>query len=109
LKLVLLGLIVLIFVAGLLIMGVLPRIERQKKITVAALAEEDDPPLVNVIAAQQAPAASDLVLPGNVEAIQTAAISAQTSGYLLRWHVDIGDRVNAGQLLAEIVTFSTGF
>jgi multidrug efflux pump subunit AcrA (membrane-fusion protein) len=104
LKIILLGLIGLLFVAGLLIAGILPRLERQKKITAAARSVEDGPPVVTVITAQQAPAASDLKLPGDVEAMQTAAISAQTSGYLLRWYADIGDRVKAGQLLAEIDT-----
>ena len=33
-----------------------------------------------------------------------APIYARTSGYLKRWLVDIGTRVKAGQLLAEIDT-----
>jgi multidrug efflux pump subunit AcrA (membrane-fusion protein) len=104
LKIILLGLAGLLFVVGLLIAGFLPRLERQKKITAVARSVEDGSPVVTVITAQQAQAASELKLPGNVEAMQTAAISAQTSGYLLRWHADIGDRVSAGQLLAEIDT-----
>lgn len=84
--------------------GVLPRLARQKKITAAAQATRDSIPKVRVVQAQQAPAASDLQLPGDVEAIQVATISAQTTGYLRRFHVDIGDRVRARQLLAEIDT-----
>ncbi|MEK6303330.1 MAG: efflux RND transporter periplasmic adaptor subunit [Acidobacteriota bacterium] len=103
-KRMLLSLIGLVMIAGLLVAAVLPRIERQKKITAAAQAIQDASPAVNVITAQQAPASSELELPGNIEAIQVAAVSAQTSGYLKRWYVDIGDRVHAGQLLAEIDT-----
>jgi len=103
-KRVLLALIGLVLIAGLLVASVLPRIERHKKITAAAQAIQDASPAVNVITAQQSPASSALELPGNIEAIQVAAVSAQTSGYLKRWYVDIGDRVQAGQLLAEIDT-----
>jgi multidrug efflux system membrane fusion protein len=98
------ALIGLVIVSGLLVAAVLPRIERQKKVTAAAQLIQDALPAVNVVTARQAPASSELELPGNVEAIQVATISAQTSGFLRRWYVDIGDRVKAGQLLAEIDT-----
>ena len=47
-------------------------------------------------------AATQLVLPGNLQANYEAPIYARTSGYLRRWYVDIGARVHKGQLLAEI-------
>ncbi len=50
------------------------------------------------------PGGSELVLPGSVQADIDAPIYARTSGYLKRWLVDIGARVKAGQLLAEIDT-----
>jgi RND family efflux transporter MFP subunit len=50
------------------------------------------------------PTGSELVLPGSVQANIDAPIYARTSGYLKRWLVDIGTRVKAGQLLAEIDT-----
>src|SRR5580692_4475554 len=50
------------------------------------------------------PTGSELVLPGTVQADIDAPIYARTSGYLKRWLVDIGTRVKAGQLLAEIDT-----
>lgn len=103
-KLVLVTLMMLVIVAGLLVAAILPRIERQKRITAAAQSIQNALPAVNVITAQQAPASAELELPGNIEAIQLATVSAQTSGYLKRWYVDIGDRVKAGQLLAEIDT-----
>lgn len=43
---------------------------------------------------------SSLVLPGNVQAYNSAAIYARTNGYVRRWLADIGDRVGAGQPLA---------
>ena len=44
------------------------------------------------------------MLPGNVQAYLDTPIYARTNGYLRKWYVDIGGRVKAGQLLAEIET-----
>jgi RND family efflux transporter MFP subunit len=43
-----------------------------------------------------------LTLPGRIEAYYRAPIYARVSGYLKNWYVDIGAKVKAGQLLAEI-------
>jgi RND family efflux transporter MFP subunit len=44
------------------------------------------------------------VLPGQTEAYTDAPIFAQTSGYLKKWYYDIGAKVKAGDVLAEIDT-----
>ena len=103
-RLALLALIALILFGALMLAGVLPRLARNKKITAAAQAVRDSIPRVTVVQAQKVPASSDLQLPGDVEAIQVATIAAQTTGYLRKFYADIGDRVRAGQLLAEIDT-----
>ncbi|MEI9892735.1 MAG: efflux RND transporter periplasmic adaptor subunit [Chthoniobacter sp.] len=46
----------------------------------------------------------DLLLPGNITAMQETTIFARANGYVARWLVDIGDNVKAGQLLAELET-----
>jgi RND family efflux transporter MFP subunit len=46
----------------------------------------------------------EVVLPGDMQAFTDSPIYARTNGYLKRWHADIGARVQAGQLLAEIET-----
>jgi RND family efflux transporter MFP subunit len=43
-------------------------------------------------------------LPGQTEAYTDAPIHAQTSGYLKNWYFDIGAKVKAGDVLAEIDT-----
>ena len=43
-----------------------------------------------------------VTLPGTTSAFATANIFARASGYIVKRNVDIGDRVKAGQLLAEI-------
>jgi RND family efflux transporter MFP subunit len=45
---------------------------------------------------------SDLVLPGNIQAVTEAPILARADGYIKSRLVDIGDRVRAGQPVAEI-------
>jgi RND family efflux transporter MFP subunit len=45
-----------------------------------------------------------LILPGDVQAWTSAPIYSRVSGYLKSWDVDIGARVKAGQLLAELET-----
>jgi RND family efflux transporter MFP subunit len=45
-----------------------------------------------------------LELPGQTMPYTDAAILAQTSGYLKKWYFDIGARVKAGDVLAEIDT-----
>jgi RND family efflux transporter MFP subunit len=44
------------------------------------------------------------VLPGQTQAYTDAPIFAQTSGYLEKWYFDIGAKVKAGEVLAEIDT-----
>jgi RND family efflux transporter MFP subunit len=61
-------------------------------------------PSVNVMHPQLGDRAQELVLPGNTQAFIDSPIYARTNGYLKRWYVDIGARVNKGQLLAEIET-----
>jgi RND family efflux transporter MFP subunit len=46
----------------------------------------------------------ELILPGNIAAVEEATIYARANGYIKRWLVDIGARVKSGQLLAEIET-----
>lgn len=52
-------------------------------------------------------AANELVLPGNTQPLTDAPVYARTSGYLRKWYADIGTKVHAGDLLAEIETPET--
>jgi RND family efflux transporter MFP subunit len=49
-------------------------------------------------------ASQQLVLPGNTQPLIDAPVYARTNGYLKKWYADIGTRVKAGDLLAEIET-----
>lgn len=57
-------------------------------------------PTVAVLTPSASGEGNALVLPGNVQAYNSAAIYARTNGYVRRWLADIGDHVGAGQPLA---------
>ncbi|MBI1397561.1 MAG: efflux RND transporter periplasmic adaptor subunit [Betaproteobacteria bacterium] len=92
-------LVIVAFVAAYLF-GVVPRehaLEALGKET-RALAV----PTVAVTTPTPGDAVADLVLPGNLQAYTETPVYARATGYLKRWTVDMGTRVKAGDLLAEI-------
>ena len=85
----------------LLVVGIVPRLRNDHELATAAQKVETTPPNVYVMRPQAA-GEGDLSLAATTQAIQDAVIYARTSGYVRARYVDIGDRVRAGQLLAEI-------
>ena len=85
----------------LLAVGVIPRVRNSRALAIGA---EDVRNAVTAVHVLQPRAAGEagLTLAATTQAIQDAIIYARTSGYLKKRFVDIGDRVKAGQLLAEI-------
>jgi RND family efflux transporter MFP subunit len=59
---------------------------------------------VKVVTAQRDAKPKELVLPGTFQAFNQTTIFPRSNGYVRSWKVDIGDNVQAGQLLAEIAT-----
>jgi len=93
---------VLVVTGGIVGAGIVPRLRAK-----AALRSETNDlavPTVSVIRATPGAPQTEIVLPGNIQAFSDSPIYARTSGYLKKWYVDIGARVAAGQLLAEIET-----
>src|SRR5208282_1148355 len=82
--------------------GYLPHHRRELQITAEASAQNESLPDVTVVEAKKGSAMGELVLPGNIQAVTEAPILARAEGYVLHRYVDIGDRVTAGQLLAEV-------
>jgi len=91
------------FFAVILVLGAVPRIKRKQSLEARSRAAEDAP-LVTVATVKRASAAGELTIPGTVQAMREAALYARSSGYVRRFHADIGARVAAGALLAEIET-----
>ncbi len=48
--------------------------------------------------------AQELILPGNLLAVEQTTVYARASGYVERWLVDLGDIVQQGQTLAVLAT-----
>jgi RND family efflux transporter MFP subunit len=81
--------------------GLLPRLQTSKAIAETA---RDTLPVVTVVPAKRGSPATELSLPGTLQPFQETPVFARTNGYVKRWLVDIGAKVKAGQLLAEIET-----
>jgi len=96
---VVLGVLVL---GALLALGAWPRMARARQLAAAARARGQGVPSVAVAEVARAPAETELALPGNVQALTEASVFARADGYITRRLADIGDRVERGQLLAEI-------
>src|SRR6267142_2004012 len=89
-------------VAAFLLMGIVPRVAQRHRLTAAATAVGATLPSVSVTTVTHDTSPSTVSLPGALTAVQTAALYARTPGYVRRRLVDIGSRVRAGQLLADI-------
>lgn len=92
------GIVVLVV---LFTVGTLPRLRNKEHLAAMAQETHDATPQVTTVTPTLMSAA-DLILPGNIQAIEETVVNARTSGYLRRRYVDIGSRVKAGQVLAEI-------
>jgi RND family efflux transporter MFP subunit len=82
--------------------GYLPRQKRLTQIVSEAHEQGQALPRVEVVEVGRSALNSGLQLPGSIQAITEAPLLARADGYLARRFVDIGDRVKAGQPLAEI-------
>lgn len=82
--------------------GYLPHQKREHMLVAEAKTEAEARPTVTVAPVRRAPAKVDLVLPGSIQAVTEAPVLARADGYIKKRYADIGDRVQAGQLLAEL-------
>jgi membrane fusion protein (multidrug efflux system) len=85
-----------------LVGGTVPRMARQRRLAASVAVVGSTAPTVSVTTVGLAPTSPSVSLPGALSAARTAAIYARTPGYVRRRLVDIGSRVRAGQLLADI-------
>jgi RND family efflux transporter MFP subunit len=97
-----LAIVAVLILTGAFFAGYLPQASRQTALAKEAKDETIALPPVNVVIVDQASGKSQLVLPGNIQAVTEAPVLARASGYIKTRYVDIGDRVKEGQLLADI-------
>jgi RND family efflux transporter MFP subunit len=97
----------IVFIAAVLLVvaflaGYIPLQKRRALIITEAQQQQEALPRVEVVQVGRSSRSSEMELPGNIQAITEAPILARADGYLRRRMADIGDRVRAGQPLAEI-------
>jgi multidrug efflux pump subunit AcrA (membrane-fusion protein) len=96
------GLLVAAVFGLILIVGYIPRFRNREAIASASKRQQTELPVVAVTAAARAKSSAQLSLPGSTAALVEAPIYARASGYVSKRLADIGDRVQAGQLLAIV-------
>src|SRR4051812_17009141 len=89
-------------------LGYLPRMRREQVLAAESRAGFESLPVVNVERVGRSAAQSNLVLPGNIQAVAEAPVMARATGYVKKRYVDIGDRVKEGQVLADIEALELG-
>jgi membrane fusion protein, multidrug efflux system len=99
-KLSIVGLLVGIALVLVVVTGIRAREDSDTKLR--EWTDNQAVPSVAVIAPDAKVLNATLDLPGRLEAYYRAPIFARVSGYLKSWSVDIGARVKAGQVIAEI-------
>jgi RND family efflux transporter MFP subunit len=82
--------------------GYVPLQKRENLIRAESRQQDEALPRVEVLQVGRSTRNSEIELPGNIQAITEAPVLARASGYIQKRLVDIGDRVKAGQTLAEI-------
>src|SRR6202035_4600547 len=68
----------------------------------SAKQERDFVPSWRVAAVEASPETMSVTLPGTTAAFAAANIFARATGYIAKRNVDIGDRIKAGDLLAQL-------
>jgi RND family efflux transporter MFP subunit len=92
---------VLLLVGGLSL-GAWGNYSQQQEAMATAKQARDFVPSLRVATVEASPGTVSVTLPGTTAAFAAANIYARATGYVAKRHVDIGDRVKAGDLLAQL-------
>ncbi len=93
--------IFIVIVAGLLAIGIIPRITQKRSLAAEVSAATDTIVSTSVSTAVRSKS-EPLNLPGTLQPLHEAVVYARSAGYVRQWYTDIGSRVRAGQVLATI-------
>ncbi|MET0413304.1 MAG: efflux RND transporter periplasmic adaptor subunit, partial [Polyangiaceae bacterium] len=98
------GLSLLAALGGLFALGYVPK-QRQRAGLEADLARVlAEPTAVAVVKPKLPTEERAFSLPGSVQALERTRVYSRADGFVSSWHVDMGDRVEAGQLLCVLDT-----
>jgi RND family efflux transporter MFP subunit len=96
--------IVAMVVAVAFLTAWLPKRNAQRELAASTKATESATLRVQVTTPKVKSSDHSLALPGSVQALEETVVYPRSSGYLSKWLFDIGDKVTAGAVLAEIDT-----
>jgi RND family efflux transporter MFP subunit len=88
--------------AGGLSLGAWGQYSQQQQVMATATQERDFVPSLRVATVEASPATVSITLPGTTAAFAAANIYARATGYIAKRNVDIGDRIKAADLLAQL-------
>jgi RND family efflux transporter MFP subunit len=91
-----------LLLAGGVSLGAWANYSQRQEVMTTAQHERDFVPSVRVATIEASPSTVPVGLPGTTAAFAAANIYARATGYIAKRNVDIGDRVKAGDLLAEL-------
>jgi RND family efflux transporter MFP subunit len=92
----------LLALGGGLSFGAWGNYSQQQQVMATAEQERDFVPDVRVAMVEPSPDIVSVTMPGTTAAFAAANIYARATGYIAKRNVDIGDRVKAGEVLAEL-------
>jgi RND family efflux transporter MFP subunit len=96
------GILAVLLFAGLFWVGYGPKLAQREKLDRSVTRQIAHVPAVALVKPTKVDQAPTLSLPGSVQGLEEATVFARANGYLATLAVDIGDRVEAGQLLATL-------
>ena len=93
-----------LLLVGVFLASYLPMRRDGHALQAATSGQETKTTRVAVVVPTVASSERSLTLPGSVRALEETVVYPRASGYVRKWHFDIGDKVEDGELLAEIDT-----
>ncbi|MVN75245.1 efflux RND transporter periplasmic adaptor subunit [Hymenobacter sp. HMF4947] len=97
-------LILLVVFGALFLLGLLPRLKKDRTRDEAATTQNNAKPVVTVQPAKASPNMTSVTLPADLRSNHETFLFARVNGFVQSWTSDIGQHVRRGQVLATITT-----
>lgn len=98
------GALFLVVLAAAFLIAWLPKRQAQHELATVTKSAESAAPRVQVIVPKVKSSDRSMALPGSVQPLEETVVYPRSSGYVSKWMADMGDKVEAGAVLAEIDT-----
>jgi membrane fusion protein, multidrug efflux system len=98
------GAAAVVVLGGAFLAAYLPKRQARAALEIDARSEQQARLRVDVVTPKVLASERPMILPGSVQPFEETTVYSRANGYVRRWHADIGDKVEEGQLLAELDT-----